>query len=99
MAQMNKTIVAPSVQYARWSDPSQGKGATKTRQFGKMREEAARMGYSCEREIFDDGRSAFHGHHIDRGELGKLLDEIESGALIGWVLQIENIDRLSRQGH
>lgn len=91
--------VFPSIQYARWSDPSQGKGATKTRQFGKMREEAARMGYSCQREIFDDGRSAFHGHHIEKGELGKLLDEIDSGALIGWVLQIENIDRLSRQGH
>ena len=98
MAQETKTIL-PSIQYARWSDPSQGKGVTKARQFGKMREEAARMSYDCRREIFDDGRSAFHGHHIERGELGKLLDEIDSGALIGWVLQIENIDRLSRQGH
>jgi DNA invertase Pin-like site-specific DNA recombinase len=89
----------PSIQYARWSDPSQAKGASKTRQFCKMREEARRYGYSCQREIFDDGRSAFHGHHIERGELGKLLDEIDAGEYIGWVLQIENIDRLSRQGH
>lgn len=87
-----------SIQYARWSDPSQGKGATKARQFGKMREEARRLGYTCHREIFDDGRSAFHGHHIERGEFGKLLEEIDSGAYIGWVLQFENIDRLSRQG-
>ena len=96
MAQKSNPVLC--IQYARWSDPTQGKGATKARQFGKMREVAARLGYSCQREIFDDGRSAFHGHHLEKGELGKLLDEIESGAFIGWALQIENIDRLSRQG-
>ncbi|WP_174291822.1 recombinase family protein [Sphingomonas bacterium] len=94
---MNEAVF--SIQYARWSDPSQGKGTSKARQFAKMREEAARNDYACQREIFDDGRSAFHGHHIERGKLGVLLDEIDAGALIGWVLQIENIDRLSRQGH
>ena len=94
---MNETVF--SVQYARWSDPSQGKGSSKARQFAKMREEAARHDYACQREIFDDGRSAFHGHHIERGKLGELLDEIDAGLLIGWVLQVENIDRLSRQGH
>lgn len=88
-----------SIQYGRVSDPSQAKGNSRTRQFGKMRDEAERMGYSCQREVFDDGRSGFHGHHITKGRLGELLDEIDAGALIGWVLQIENIDRLSRQGH
>ena len=87
------------MQYARWSDPSQGKGNSKARQFGKMREEAARQGYVCEMEVFDDGRSAFHGHHITKGKLGELLAEIDVGRYIGWVIQVENIDRLSRQGH
>jgi DNA invertase Pin-like site-specific DNA recombinase len=87
-----------SIQYARWSDPSQGKGTTKARQFSKMRDEATRHGYTCAREIFDDGRSAFHGHHIEKGKLGELLNEIDAGNLIGWVLQFENIDRLTRQG-
>ena len=88
-----------SIQYGRVSDPSQAKGNSRTRQFGKMREEAERMGYDCQREVFDDGRSGFHGHHITKGRLGELLEEIDGGALTGWVLQIENIDRLSRQGH
>jgi len=88
----------PSIQYARRSDPSHGKGTSKARQFSKMHDEAVRWGYSCQRQIFDDGRSAYHGHHISRGELGKLLDDIDAGSYIGWVLQIENIDRLSRQG-
>lgn len=87
-----------SIQYARWSDPSQGKGTTKARQFGKMREEAERMGYTCALEIFDDGRSAFHGHHIEKGKLGELLEQIDSGEFIEWVFQFENIDRLTRQG-
>lgn len=94
---MNETVL--SIQYARWSDPSQGKGNTKARQFAKMRDEASRHGYDCQREIFDDGRSAFHGHHIEKGKLGELLDDIDAGRYIGWVLQVENIDRLSRQGH
>ncbi|MFD1787820.1 recombinase zinc beta ribbon domain-containing protein [Sphingomonas floccifaciens] len=87
-----------SIQYGRVSDPSQARGNSRTRQFGKMRDEAGLMGYDCQREVFDDGRSGFHGHHITKGRLGELLQEIDSGALIGWVLQIENIDRLSRQG-
>lgn len=62
-----------SIQYARWSDPSQGKGNTKVRQFGKMAEEAVKEGYTCKLEIFDDGRSAFDGHHVERGELGSSL--------------------------
>lgn len=96
MASVSKTI--SSIQYARRSDPSHGKGTSKARQFSKMHEEAVRWGYTCQRQIFDDGRSAYHGHHIGRGELGKLLEEIDAGTYIGWVLQIENIDRLSRQG-
>lgn len=88
-----------SIQYARWSDPSQGKGNTKARQFRKMREEATRQGYTCAHEIFDDGRSAFHGHHIEKGKLGELLDAFDAGEFIGWVFQFENIDRLTRQGH
>lgn len=88
-----------SIQYARRSDPSQGKGSSKARQFSKMGEIAAMHGYACQRQIFDDGRSAFHGHHIEKGKLGDLLAEMDAGLLIGWVLQVENIDRLSRQGH
>ncbi|MEN3972840.1 recombinase family protein [Sphingomicrobium sp. XHP0235] len=88
-----------SIQYARWSDPSQAKGNSKARQFGKMREEAEAQGYVCVREVFDDGRSAYHGDHLLRGNLGELLSEIECGSFIGWVLQVENIDRLTRQGY
>lgn len=88
-----------SIQYARYSDPSQGKGTSVARQFAKMDEEAARQGYNCVRQIVDAGRSAFHGHHISKGELGSLLEEIADGRYSNYVLQVENIDRISRQGH
>jgi hypothetical protein len=64
-----------------------------------MAEDAERMGYSCKRQIFDDGRSAYRGQHIEKGQLGELLAEIDAGDLVGWVFQCENIDRLTRQGH
>jgi hypothetical protein len=52
-----------------------------------MAEDAERMGYSCKRQIFDDGRSAYRGQHIEKGQLGELLAEIDAGDLVGWVFQ------------
>jgi DNA invertase Pin-like site-specific DNA recombinase len=46
----------------------------------------------------DGGRSAFHGHHLSRGALGRFLELAQAGGLgDGPILLVEAIDRLSRQ--
>lgn len=49
-------------------------------------------------DLTDAGRSAYKGHHISRGALGRFLALAQQGTLPeGSVLLIEAIDRLSRQ--
>lgn len=59
-----------------------------------------RHGYELDTELVlsDQGRSAFKGHHLTRGALGRFLQLAEDGALgSAPVLLIEAIDRVSRQ--
>ena len=46
----------------------------------------------------DDGYSAFKGHHISKGALGRFLTLADKGKYKGYALVVEQMDRLSRQG-
>jgi DNA invertase Pin-like site-specific DNA recombinase len=48
--------------------------------------------------VSDEGKSASKGHHINGGELGKLLSSIRAGTYRNHALVVEYLDRLSRQG-
>jgi CRISPR/Cas system CSM-associated protein Csm2 small subunit len=88
--------------YARYSDPTQGKGKSLARQFGDMRDELVRLGLSDQpvREEAEKGRSGFHGHHrTGSGRMAAIEAEAADGALHGWTLWAEKLDRLSRQGY
>lgn len=88
--------------YARFSTDKQADSYSLERQLTQGRAFVERMGwtYRPDREIKDEGRSAYHG--ANRVE-GAALYEFERRAREGQfrhgvVLCVENIDRLSRQG-
>ena len=57
------------------------------------------MGWQIEREIGDEGRSAFHGgNRVEGAALYDFEAEARNGLHRDKVLIVENIDRLSRQG-
>lgn len=81
----------------------QSKGHSLKRQINEGRAFIERMGWehSEQREIVDEGKSAYHG--ANRSE-GSLLHEFEQKARAGHfnngtVLAVENLDRLTRQGY
>ncbi|HEX7978686.1 MAG TPA: recombinase family protein, partial [Gemmatimonadaceae bacterium] len=96
--------MAPKVySYARWSTPRQGKGHSPERQLQAAREYAAREtnGLVVDEAMVDEGRSAFRGSNVKKGEqagaLGRFLERIEAGEVErGSVLVLENLDRMSR---
>lgn len=96
-------MTQPAWIYARFSSLEQSKGHSLERQLEQGREFIARMGWehSLDREIKDEGKSAFHG--ANRAE-GSALHEFEQKARAGHfsngaVLVVENVDRLTRQGY
>ncbi|HEY0011579.1 MAG TPA: recombinase family protein [Allosphingosinicella sp.] len=84
--------------YARFSDPTQGKGTSIQRQVEEGTEELARLGLAPTRIEKDKGKSGYHGHHRSSGKLGLIEAEVEQGELHGWLFYCEKIDRLSREG-
>jgi DNA invertase Pin-like site-specific DNA recombinase len=96
-------MTQPAWIYARFSSLEQSKGYSLERQINEGRAFIERMGWehSAQREIVDEGKSAFHG--ANRSE-GSLLYEFEQKAREGHfsngaVLAVENLDRLTRQGY
>ncbi|WP_084491013.1 recombinase family protein [Sphingobium ummariense] len=96
-------MTLPAWIYARFSTMEQSKGHSLKRQINEGRAFIERMGWehSEQREIVDEGKSAFHG--ANRSE-GSLLYEFEQKARKGHfnngaVLAVENLDRLTRQGY
>jgi DNA invertase Pin-like site-specific DNA recombinase len=60
----------------------------------------AANGYELDQDLdlSDPGRSAFHGHHLSKGALGRFLELAQAGRLgHAPVLLVEAIDRISRQ--
>ena len=95
-------MTLPAYIYARFSTAEQSKGTSLERQLTQGRKwvEENSWLYSADREIRDEGRSAFHGANRDEGAA---LFDFEMKARHGHfqngtVLVVENIDRLSRQG-
>lgn len=93
----------PAYIYARFSSLEQAKGHSLERQLEDGRAHIKRNGwnYSEDRELRDEGRSAFSG---ENRQPGSALYEFEQKAIngafkAGVVLVVENIDRLTRQGY
>lgn len=85
--------------YARFSSAEQGKGYSLDRQKKLGVEFAAIQGWTVERIIVDEGRSAFHGaNRLEGSSLHEFELEAKNGLHHGKTLVVENIDRLSRQG-
>lgn len=92
----------PAFLYARFSSLEQGRGTSLKRQFENARQYADRRGWLLdpEREISDQGRSAFHGaNRSEGGALWRFERQVEKGLYRnGAVFVVEHFDRISRQG-
>jgi len=87
-----------AIAYVRFSSDRQAEGDSTKRQTDLVKAYCAGKGFSLEMIVSDEGKSAFKGHHISNGELGKFLLEADKGMYQGRAFLIEEIDRLSRQG-
>jgi DNA invertase Pin-like site-specific DNA recombinase len=88
-----------AVAYIRWSSDDQSEGHSIKRQTDGIAEYARRNGLEISETIIDDGRSAFTGEHIAKGEFGKFLKRAGAGKYRGFALIAEDPDRLTRQGY
>jgi Resolvase, N terminal domain/Recombinase len=86
-----------AIQYLRFSSDKQEGGSTIQRQTSTNVPYIDRRNHSLELTIKDEGVSG-GGDHIKRGNLGKFLNEADTGQYQGWVLIVEELDRLSRMG-
>ncbi|MEC3910092.1 recombinase family protein [Sphingobium sp. CR2-8] len=85
--------------YARFSSAEQSKGYSLERQRTHGLQFATDKGWSVEKTITDEGRSAFHGaNRLEGSALHEFELEARNGLHRGKVLLVENVDRLSRQG-
>lgn len=85
--------------YARFSSAEQSKGFSLERQRTYGLQFATENGWSVEKTIVDEGRSAYHGFNRAEGsEFHNFELEARNNLHRGKVLVVENIDRLSRQG-
>ena len=85
--------------YARFSTSEQSKGYSLRRQQELGLAFATEQEWSVEKNITDEGRSAFHGtNRLEGSALHQFELEARNGLHKGKVLVVENIDRLSRQG-
>jgi DNA invertase Pin-like site-specific DNA recombinase len=85
--------------YARFSSREQAEGMSIARQIGEASEWCRANGHTPTRQILDEGRSGFHGHHRSVGALGEFEAEAAAGLHRGALLVVERIDRLTREGH
>ncbi|WP_322092776.1 recombinase family protein [Paraburkholderia bannensis] len=85
--------------YIRFSSPSQADGTSIERQSEYAADWAVKNGYKLDDTLTlrDEGLSAYHQRHIERGALGTFLKAIEDGHVPpGSILIVESLDRLSR---
>src|SRR5580704_4765298 len=86
----------PAIAYIRYSSDRQSEGDSTRRQIETAKSYCASKGFSLEKIISDEGQSAYHGHNLSNGNLGKFLDEVDK--FRGYAFVVEEVDRLSRQG-
>jgi len=86
-----------NVGYVRWSSDIQENGDSERRQRETILEDSNKLGKTISRWVQDEGLSASSGENISKGELGKFLDEVRSGAVPrGSVLFLDEPTRLTR---
>lgn len=82
--------------YSRFSEDRQEEGDSLRRQKEWQDKTCQQNGWSIKLRFEDKGESGYHGDNLD-AQLGKLLELIEKGVIgPGWVLVVEDMDRLSR---
>jgi len=85
--------------YARFSSAEQAKGYSLERQISQGRKYVEAQGWTLEKVISDEGRSAYSGANRQLGAtFYEFENEASDGQHRGKVLCVENIDRISRQG-
>lgn len=90
--------MTPAIAYHRFSTSRQEHGTSLERQRNATAELAKRRGLTIVATLEDCGRSAWKGHHLSAGHLGRLRARIDAGEFAsGTVILVENLDRLSRQ--
>lgn len=85
--------------YIRFSSLKQRAGTSIDRQVDYAKRWALENGMVLDESLTmrDEGLSAYHGRHVQRGALGAFLEAIEAGKIPrGSVLIVEGLDRLSR---
>ena len=85
--------------YIRFSTPEQAKGHSLERQSSYAQEYAEKNNLILDESLTlkDEGLSAYHQKHIQKGALGTFCKAIDDGLIIpGSVLIVENLDRLNR---
>ncbi|ELR66035.1 Recombinase [Photobacterium marinum] len=86
-----------AVLYGRYSTLAQEDGNSSERQKELAQAIAQQENLEIIKVYFDEGKSGYHGANLD-GELGVLLKDIENGVIAsGYILLVEELDRLSRQ--
>lgn len=96
-------MTLPATIYARFSNQEQAQGNSKARQLTLCRDMITRHNWqgSSDRELIDEGLSAFSGaNRAPGGLLHYFEQEVDAGRYRnGHVLVVENLDRISRQGY
>jgi DNA invertase Pin-like site-specific DNA recombinase len=92
--------VTQAIVYIRFSTSKQEHGDSRERQTLAAQEFCARHGLEILEYAEDLGVSAYKGDHLHSGALGKLSQRIMAGDIPqGTTIVVEQLDRLSRQGH
>ena len=81
-----------AIAYIRFSSEEQSDGHSIERQSDNVSAYCQRVGLQLTGTIIDEGLSAFKGHHIASGNLGKFLAEADKGLHRGKALVIEQLD-------
>ena len=87
-----------ALSYIRFSSDGQADGSSIERQSEIITLYAQRNTLEITETFIDDGYSASKGHHLSRGQLGRILCDIDAGRYHGFALVVEKMDRFSRLG-
>lgn len=87
-----------AISYARWSSGKQAQGDSLARQTKNAEAFCAIHGLTLDRQLVDNGVSAFKGGNLDlKASLGQFIADVEAGTIpSNTVLLLENLDRFSR---
>ena len=89
--------VTDAVIYIRFSTKRQEKGFSKERQLEECQAFCKRKGWDVIQIVEDLGQSAWKGHHLSVGNLGKWRRSVDAGDVpAGTILVVHKLDRLSR---